>query len=79
MLWPKLPRPEELSAWLRKMEANPGSCIVLTIEPRKGSDRPDVKIAWISEAERKKIRKTLIEVSIDRGRRDEPSLTEPPK
>jgi hypothetical protein len=79
MLWPKLPRAEELGAWLRKMEANPGSCVILTIEPRPDSERPDVRAAWISEAERKKIRKALIEVNISRGQRNEPQLTEPPK
>ena len=78
MLWPDLPHPRDLGAWLRKMEANPGSCVILTIEPRGDSRRPDVRVAWISEAERKKIRASLIEVNISRGLRKEPMLTDPP-
>ena len=78
MLFPDLPHPRELGAWLRKMEANPGSCVILTIEPRKDGGRPDVRVAWIAEAERRKIRKALIEVNITRGLRNEPILQEPP-
>ena len=48
-------------------KAEPGSCVILTIEPRKDGKRPDVRIAWVSEAERKKIRKAMIEVNIERG------------
>lgn len=78
MLWPELPHPRDLGAWLRKMEANEGSCVILTIEPRKDGGRPDVRVAWISEAERKKIRKSLIEVNMMRGLTGQPQLTEPP-
>ena len=45
--------------------------------PAQGA-RPDVRLAWISEPERKLIRKAMIEVNISRGLRGEPSLTEPP-
>jgi hypothetical protein len=78
MLFPILPDSRDLGAWLRKMEANPGSCVILTIEPRKDGGRPDVRVAWISEAERKKIRKSLIEVNISRGLTSQPLLTDPP-
>ena len=78
MLWPELPHPRDLGAWLRKMEANPGSCVILTIEPRNDGKRPDVRVAWISETERKKIRKALIEVNITRGLQQQPMLTDPP-
>jgi hypothetical protein len=76
--WPEIPHPRELGAWLRKMEANPGSCVILTIEPRKDEARPDVRVAWISEAERKKIRAALIKVNIARGLQQQPLLTDDP-
>ena len=79
MLWPELPHPRDLGAWLRKMEANPGSCVILTIEPPAlDKERPSVKVAWISEAERKKIRAAMIEVNIARGFAKQPILQEPP-
>jgi hypothetical protein len=78
MIFPELPQPRELAPWLRKMERNPGSCVVITIEPRRQDERPDVRLAWISEAERKKVRKAMIEVNISRGLRNEPALTDSP-
>ena len=78
MIFPDLPQPRDLAPWLRKMESNPGSCVVITIEPRTQGARPDVRLAWISEPERKLIRKAMIEVNISRGLRNEPALTESP-
>ena len=79
MLWPELPNPRDLAPWLRKMEKEPGSCLVLTIEPRSDGKRPDVRIAWIAETERRKIRKAMIDVNIERGRAGKPLLTDPPE
>lgn len=78
MLFPELPEPRDLAPWLRKMESEPGSCVILTIEPRKDGKRPDVRIAWIAEAERRKIRRAMIDVSIERARAGKPHLTDPP-
>jgi len=79
MLWPELPNPKDLGPWLRKMERNPGSCLIITVEPRKDGKRPDVRLAWVSEAERKKVRRALIEVNISRGLANEPMLTDLPE
>jgi hypothetical protein len=79
MLFPELPDPRDLGPWLRKMEANPGSCVIITIEPRNDGKRPDVRLAWLSGAERKKARRAMIECNISRGLRDEALLTEPPQ
>jgi hypothetical protein len=78
MLWPEFPNPREMKAWWAKMDANPGSCVILTIEPRAAGERPAVRVAWMSERERQKVRKALIEVNISRGLRNEPLLTELP-
>lgn len=78
MLFPILPDPQDLGPWLRKMELNPGSCVIITIEPRGDGKRPDVRIAWLGGEERKRARKAMIEVNISRGLRDEALLTETP-
>lgn len=77
MLWPELPQPRDLSPWLRKLEA-PGSCIILTIDaPETEDKRPPVRIGWLSANERQKIRKVMLELSIERGARNEPHFTDP--
>jgi hypothetical protein len=77
MLWPDLPDPRELKPWWRKLEAHPGSAIILTIETRAGKERPVVKVGWLSPEERARVRKTIIEISIERGRRNQLDITDP--
>lgn len=78
MLFPELPEPRDFGPWLRKLEANPGSAIILTIEAHEGSERPVVKLGWLSPKERARVRKTILEVSIERGKRGEPEIIDPP-
>ena len=75
MLWPLLPDPRDLKPWLRKLEAHPGSAIILTIEAR--GERPLVKVGWLSPEERARVRKAVIGISIERGKRNELDITDP--
>ena len=77
MKWPQLPDPRDLGPWLRKLEANPGSAVILTIETREGSERPVVKLGWLSSKERASVRKTILQVSIERGKHGELDITDP--
>jgi hypothetical protein len=79
MLWPKIPTLNELSPWLRKMEKNAGSCVVVTFELQPGVEQVATKIAWLSDQERSFVRKAMINVNIARGKLDKPLLTDPPR
>jgi hypothetical protein len=78
MLFPELPHPRDLGPWLRQLEAHPGSAIILTIEAREGKKRPVVKLGWLSPEERARVRKAIIELSIERGKRGEADFIDPP-
>jgi hypothetical protein len=78
MLWPNLPDPRDLKPWWCKLEAHPGSAIILTIEIREGKERPIVKVGWLSPEERARVRKAIIGISIERGKREEPEIIDPP-
>ena len=77
MLWPQLPDPRDLKPWLRKLEAHPGSAIILTIEAHEGVNALSSRSGWLSPEERARVRKAVIGISIERGKHGELDITDP--
>jgi hypothetical protein len=59
MIAPKLPRPAELRPYLQKLEAHPGSVILVAIEQPEVCNFARCTCAWLSREERKALRIAL--------------------
>ena len=79
MLEPELPTLERLQPWIKKLREKPGSCMVITIEHLLDSNVPAVRFAWLSNEERKRVRKALREINTAREKKRQPRLDELPK
>jgi hypothetical protein len=74
----RLPNGAALEPWLRKLLANPGSCVIIGIESPLVSGGPRVGIAWLSSTERLKVRKALTAINSSRQKKQQPKTTEIP-
>jgi hypothetical protein len=60
MIPPTFPSTEQLQPELEKLEAHPGSIVLLAIEPAEAhSNFCRVTVAWLSADERKALRRVL--------------------
>lgn len=60
MMPPRLPLPAELRQFLDRLEANPGSVVLIAIEwPREMQNFPRVGIAWFDSEARKRLKRAL--------------------
>lgn len=64
MIPPQLPGPSELAPYLQKLEAHPGSIILVAIEVPEVCNFARTTCTWLSREERKAIR-----VALERCRR----------
>ena len=78
MIPPELPSVERLAPWLRKLNENPGSCLVITIEHLRYQNFPAVRWGWLSPEERKRVRRALQVVNTQRRREKQLELTQIP-
>ena len=75
---PEIPNLEQLAPWLAKLNENPGSCVVITIEHLRNQNFPHVGRAWLSSEERKRVRRALQGVNTQRRRERQLELNEIP-
>ena len=59
MITPKLPGPAELAPYLEKLEAAPGSIVLVAIEVPEVCNYARATCAWLSKQEREAIRRAL--------------------
>ena len=59
MLAPTLPTLSELQPHLDKLNAHPGSIVLIAIETLETQNYPRIGVAWLSAAERKDLRAGL--------------------
>ena len=59
MIPPELPGPHELAPWIEKLEAHPGSVVLIAIEQPETCNFARCTAAWLSREERKAIRAAL--------------------
>ena len=59
MITPKLPGPTELGPHLQKLEAHPGSIILVAIEQPEICNFARTTVAWLSREERIAVRRAL--------------------
>jgi hypothetical protein len=69
MIAPTLPSVEELHPWLNRLEANPGSVILIPIDqPEEVCNFTRIGWAWFSREEHKKLKQALEAVRLKRGK-----------
>jgi hypothetical protein len=78
LLPPELPLPEALAPWLKKLDEHPGSCVVITIEHLATQNFPAVRLGWLSNDERKRVRRAMLGVNAERRKKNEPELNQIP-
>jgi hypothetical protein len=59
MITPKLPEPAELKPWFQKLEAHPGSVILVAIEQPEVCNFTRTTWAWLNREERIAVRRAL--------------------
>ena len=79
LLDPELPDRDALAPWLIKLAAHPGSAVVVTIEHRRDTNVPDVRMGWLSKEERIRVRRALRQVNAAREKKGELRLDDFPQ
>ena len=59
MITPKLPGPAELAPWIEKLEAAPGSIVLVAIEVPEVCNFARATCVWLSREERKTLKAAL--------------------
>ena len=74
----RLPSPNQLSPWLRRLLENPDSIVIIAIEKPLGHDGPHIGTTWLGSKERLQMRKALERINADRQKKGEQQTSEMP-